>query len=85
MPVGPVGPATVLAAPVGPVGPVGPATVLAAPVGPVGPVGPDAPVGPVGPVGPVTPEVIAKNKSWFDAKLVVPVPPDELSVLGIVQ
>jgi len=54
-PVGPVGPAAVLAAPVGPVGPVGPATVDAAPVGPVGPVT----LAPVGPVGPVTDEPFA--------------------------
>src|SRR5438445_537112 len=53
---GPVGPVTLLAAPVGP--------VKLAPVGPVGPVGPVAPVlaavpaipcRPVGPVGPVAP------------------------------
>ena len=57
-PLGPEGPGTVEAAPVGrsepcapaaPVGPVGPATVEAAPVGPVGPCAPAAPVGPIGP------------------------------------
>ena len=46
--IGPVGPATVEAAPVAPVGPV-------APVDPVTPVGPTAPVGPVGPVAPEGP------------------------------
>ncbi len=47
--VGPVGPVTVLADPVGPVtpvDPVGPVTLLAPPVGPVLPVGPVTPVGP---------------------------------------
>jgi hypothetical protein len=59
--------------PAGPVAPV-------APTGPVAPVGPVAPIGPVGPTIPV--EIIATISAWLFAKLVVPVPPDDVRVTG---